>query len=826
MFKRMLILTITLFVCASIQAQAIEFFLSSFDVVSGGDYTIQVEVSDIPSPPEGLYSEEMRFQYDATKCTGVDVSNGPATSGWSLLDHVDDGGTPIATHTYSDVNFSTGTYTEGILHYITFEGVTDDFTITVVYFKYALMIDGTTPGPETNYPLDICPCTPPSEPLSFTATALDCHRIKLEWVAPTTGDEPITYYITSPEAGDEDAISGLEYIYVGLTEDTPYTFSIYAHNDCDGGSDSPTVGPISESTPVCSGWRMPITASISLCDLTADAELGMDEMATDGFDFTFDVFLPPLPPTGEHIFAYFPHPEWGEPLGDNYTSDIRNLVTIPDGDVVTWDMLVSKTSPCNDCEIEFDPSEVPPAYQVILVDNDLGGFMQDLRLDNTYDCDFSSAPTEPENRSLTVLVGSLPGIYNPGWNMVSIPIYPIPNSPAGFYGDDVIPPCYFFVYGYDPITGGYYNPITLREVEGYWLGLSCRTIVEASGTEVFLPYEYTLYPGANMVGAPFGQWSKEEVIISYGGIEYAGFSAAAAPGVNLISPTMWHWDSYIEDYIETDYFIPWLSNWVFANEQCKIIFPDFGTRYCRKRINTVDCDYNWRLNFNVSRDDVSDNTAHLGVTLDASDDFDCLYDYPEPPPPPDERVDYITAYFPHPEWGEPIADDFDSDIKQTIPCGKKTWNMTIYSKNTGTVNLAWKFAMLSEDYDILTITDLSEGVEINLLTGSSYSYPTMAGVLRNFVIRADCSVLANESSNFKPKELMVLTEPNPFNSACRISAPVNATVEIFDIKGRCIVELDGGDQIWKPEASVGSGVYLVRAKIGDEDITKRVVYLK
>ncbi len=32
--------------------------------------------------------------------------------------------------------------------------------------------------------------------------------------------------------------------------------------------------------------------------------------------------------------------------------------------------------------------------------------------------------------------------------------------------------------------------------------------------------------------------------------------------------------------------------------------------------------------------------------------------------------------------------------------------------------------------------------------------------------------------------------------------------------------------VWSPDASVGSGVYLVRAKVGDSEVTKQVVYLK
>jgi hypothetical protein len=44
-------------------------------------------------------------------------------------------------------------------------------------------------------------------------------------------------------------------------------------------------------------------------------------------------------------------------------------------------------------------------------------------------------------------------------------------------------------------------------------------------------------------------------------------------------------------------------------------------------------------------------------------------------------------------------------------------------------------------------------------------------------------------------------------------------------KGGC-PEGTGGILTWQPDATVGSGVYLVRAKVGDSEVTKRVVYLK
>jgi len=85
----------------------------------------------------------------------------------------------------------------------------------------------------------------------------------------------------------------------------------------------------------------------------------------------------------------------------------------------------------------------------------------------------------------------------------------------------------------------------------------------------------------------------------------------------------------------------------------------------------------------------------------------------------------------------------------------------------------------------------------------------------------------DESQTSRPSRLALYAYPNPFNSAVTISAPAGAEVEVFDVKGRRVAELASGDQFWKPEPSVGSGVYLVRAKIGDgQTATKRVVYLK
>ena len=108
-----------------------------------------------------------------------------------------------------------------------------------------------------------------------------------------------------------------------------------------------------------------------------------------------------------------------------------------------------------------------------------------------------------------------------------------------------------------------------------------------------------------------------------------------------------------------------------------------------------------------------------------------------------------------------------------------------------------------------------------------------------------------------PEEQSLNVFPNPFNSACRITVEQTflsvqngqtgmsdlPTVEIFDINGRMVAEIPvnnpdpsangRGDRaptnetvIWTPDKSIGSGIYLVRARFSGESIAKRIVYLK
>jgi len=77
----------------------------------------------------------------------------------------------------------------------------------------------------------------------------------------------------------------------------------------------------------------------------------------------------------------------------------------------------------------------------------------------------------------------------------------------------------------------------------------------------------------------------------------------------------------------------------------------------------------------------------------------------------------------------------------------------------------------------------------------------------------------------KPKYYLNFS-PSPFNSALSISTPDDATVEIFDIQGKHIAELPGGNIVWEPNKEIRSGIYLIRATFGNRTITKRAILIR
>ena len=142
--------------------------------------------------------------------------------------------------------------------------------------------------------------------------------------------------------------------------------------------------------------------------------------------------------------------------------------------------------------------------------------------------------------------------------------------------------------------------------------------------------------------------------------------------------------------------------------------------------------------------------------------------------------------------------------------------------------------------------------------------------IRHYILDVSYFTGIEEINAARPGVLALTTYPNPFNSAVKISveqtflsvqngqtgmSDLPLKIEIFDIAGRRVAELSprhtadplakgvsggglaplnkggcpegtGGILTWQPSATLSSGIYLVRATMGDESLSKRVVYLK
>ena len=176
------------------------------------------------------------------------------------------------------------------------------------------------------------------------------------------------------------------------------------------------------------------------------------------------------------------------------------------------------------------------------------------------------------------------------------------------------------------------------------------------------------------------------------------------------------------------------------------------------------------------------------------------------------------------------------------PADSAVW--TLIDDSTGEVSNGilglWNTSSLGEgDYELRLVLINSEGDSLTAFKDISI---TSVGIAEGRL----------------PEDIAISAYPNPFNSAVTISlrqagtpdlpaddlSPVGQAsvpvIEIFDINGRMVEEIPvigsesakplstnaSGACRWTPAPSVGSGVYLVRAKIGDESTTKKLVYLR
>ncbi|MCF7824815.1 MAG: T9SS type A sorting domain-containing protein [Candidatus Marinimicrobia bacterium] len=155
--------------------------------------------------------------------------------------------------------------------------------------------------------------------------------------------------------------------YWNFDEGTGNTVSDLSNNNNNGtiygASWSTDVPFLSSSISSSLTWKMQVKGTQgSLNDV--DNYLGVAPTATKGFDASFDEVEPPAAP-GSSLSLYFPHPEWNNQLGDNFSSDILPEEDVSDS-MQVWDLHVATTD-SGMINLEFLFTDIP-SLPVVLED--------------------------------------------------------------------------------------------------------------------------------------------------------------------------------------------------------------------------------------------------------------------------------------------------------------------------------------------------------------------------------------------------------------------------------------------------------------------------
>ncbi len=161
-------------------------------------------------------------------------------------------------------------------------------------------------------------------------------------------------------------------------------------------------------------------------------------------------------------------------------------------------------------------------------------------------------------------------------------------------------------------------------------------------------------------------------------------------------------------------------------------------------------------------------------------------------------------------------------------CGNtdETWDFT-----DGDITLgSWSTGVMMEGADTILIDFGASGIDIDMGDTVSFLFrgwdnpdigePNMVELSWWFVVGT--SILEDKL----PESPMLSVYPNPFNRACMIDAPTNASITVFNSRGQEVERLPLGAKAWQPSNNVPSGVYSIRINTGTEIKTIEAIYLK
>ncbi len=352
------------------------------------------------------------------------------------------------------------------------------------------------------------------------------------------------------------------------------------------------------------------------------------------------------------------------------------------------------------------------------------------------------------------------------WALIALGCATSSSTVEDVFGDDLTPGDYgttWIVIERDESTDSYYTLAltdTLSQGEGYWFKsldsaptLDVRGNPASTGCPASSAYNECFDVSLvgtggglpNMKGFPYSSaipWADVR-FVNASDTEY---SPAQAQAAGIASKNMYLWngngyDSYDDETTGMEGTLEEFAGfWVKANQDLTLRMPtaaalasssllaESQTPTLKKLIGGASLDSEeWYIRLTVTGEGMEDHGNLFGRLADSVDGLD-LHDLDEMAPFGDR---YLTAVFPHPEWGTD-AWSYASDYRQVRPGAGGRWDFEIRSDSARQVTLSWQGAgtKLSEILGNSRLVDEETQAEIDPSSQSSVTIIMAAGTHR------------------------------------------------------------------------------------------------
>ncbi len=322
-------------------------------------------------------------------------------------------------------------------------------------------------------------------------------------------------------------------------------------------------------------------------------------------------------------------------------------------------------------------------------------------------------------------------------------------------------------------------------------------------------FRITLVPGHNFIASPFN------FIVGGNNLRLQSNGAIVLR-------------TYTGSWVSADSLTPWEGYYLANNStSADILFinPNLPSGLLSSTVRNENNDVSWRIQIFAHCDETVDTENFAGVASRSDNGWDDK-DLVEPPP----IGEYVSLYFPHPEWQKPL-DRYSDDMRSPATLNQR-WDFVVES-NISREMVTLEIAGLQEVEPALAVYLVDEELNYkqNLREQTTYEYQSrgLDKPKRLSLVVGKEEYVSDATANTAgvPKDFVLEQNfPNPFNpeTAIRFGLPQQSTVtlRIYDLAGREVatvlehVELPAGrhQRVWDGRDASGhavsNGVYFCR----------------